>query len=177
MPASKISESLGIAVQMEQNGQRFYREAAERMTHPFGRQMFQSLTHDEERHERIFREMAEQEGLRPAEMDEIDREGPAKRISTIFSRIAKEIKEQLEPSDDDIAVLDKALELEEQAFSFYNETAQKTTDETEQAILRKIANEENEHYKILNDTRLYLTNPEEWHIKEEKPLIDGGAPA
>lgn len=38
----------------------------------------------------------------------------------------------------------------------------------------KIALEENEHSRILDDTLLYLTDPAQWQIKEEKPLIDGG---
>jgi len=34
--------------------------------------------------------------------------------------------------------------------------------------------EQNEHFRLLEDTLLYLTDPVEWNFKEEKPLIDGG---
>jgi len=171
---SEVSEALGIAIRMEQDGQKSYAEAAVRTRHPFGKEMFQSLAADERRHEQVFREMADREGVRPAAMDEIDRHGPIKRISAIFRSMAEEIERSVRPTDDDTKVLVKAMELERRAFEFYTETAALAAEPTERDILRKIANEENEHYRLLDDTLLYLTSPEEWHLKEERPLIDGG---
>ncbi len=168
---SKISDALGIAVQMEQEGQRFYAEAAEKMTHPFGRRMFLSLAKDEQRHERVFRQMAREEGVRPGEMDEINQEGPIKRIRAIFREAAKDA---ISPGADDVEAIKAAMKLEEAAYQFYSETAESSDNATERSVLEKIALEENEHFRILDDTLLYLTDPAEWNIKEEKPLIDGG---
>jgi len=171
---SSVSEALGIAIRMEQEGQKFYADAAARMEHPFGRRMFESLVSDEKRHERVFREMAEKRGVRPASASEIDPRGPAVRVSAIFRSMADKLSATVRPSDDDIVVLRQAMELERAAFEFYSDTSRLTANSVEKEILRDIAGEENEHYRILDDTLLYLTNPTEWHLKEEHPLIDGG---
>ena len=73
-----------------------------------------------------------------------------------------------------VEVIKTAMQLEKKAYDAYMEWAGVTDNPTEEDILKKIALEENEHWRILDDTLLYLTNPAEWNIKEEKPLIDGG---
>ena len=72
------------------------------------------------------------------------------------------------------AANDFALEVEKKSYDHYSAGAETTDDERVKKILLRIADEENEHYAILADTRLYLTNPTEWNLKEERPLIDGG---
>ena len=63
--------------------------------------------------------------------------------------------------------------MEEKAYFYYTGAAKTMADAQEKKILLKIAEEENEHFRILNDTRLYLTYPEMWNIIQEKPVIDG----
>ena len=190
----KTSEALGIAVQMEQEGRKYYLETAAKMTNSFAGRMFLSLAEDERRHEQIFRQMALEEGIRPGELDEIDPEGPIKRIRVIFREVARDAAV---PVADDIEALKVAMKMEEEAFRFYSQTAGElllsaphcvasaeqcrsglrrvaTGSPTEREILEKIALEENEHFRILDDTLLYLTDPVKWNLKEEKPLIDGG---
>ena len=136
--------------------------------------MFESLAADERRHVEIFQALAAREGVRPAAAEELDREGPLKRMSAIFRDAAANIKEVLTADSDDIKAIDVAKGMEEKAFAFYAEAARGCASPVEKRILLKIAAEENEHYRILDDTRLYLTYPEMWFIKEEKPVIDGG---
>ncbi len=64
--------------------------------------------------------------------------------------------------------------MEEHSYRYYVKAAKALRDAKEKEILRKIAEEENAHFRILSDTRLYLTYPEMWHIIQEKPVIDGG---
>ena len=172
--AGKRSEALGIAIKMEKEGQSFYLKAMNLTDDPFVKSMFHSLAEDEMRHAEIFRSMADEVGVKPAALEAIDKEGPTKRISAVFREAARKVREDLKPDDDQIKILDIALGMEQKAYDFYHETAQLCDDPKEKEILGKIANEENEHYRILDDTKLYLTNQAEWNIKEEKPLIDGG---
>lgn len=170
----KRSEALGIAVRMERQGMELYRKASERTVHPFAKKMFLSLVEDEKRHEEIFQRMAEAAGVRPSAVDEMDKEGPLERISAIFRETALQLNEELRPDDDDIKVMDIAKDLERKAYDFYTAAAKQMSDALEKTAFERIAAEENEHWRILDDTKLYLTNPAEWHIKEERPLIDGG---
>ena len=152
----------------------FYRKASEKAAHPFAKKMFLSLVEDEKRHERIFQEMAKKAGVRPSTLDEMDKEGPIKRISAIFRETAARLKEEVKPEDDDLKVIRIACDMERKAFDFYTASAAQMDDPVEKSAFEKIAAQENDHWRILDDTLLYLTNPAEWHIKEEKPLIDGG---
>ena len=170
----KISEAAGVAVEMERKGIAFYQAAAQKMSDPFARRMFLSIAEDEKRHERMFREMAAKAGVRPADVEEMNSGSPLQRIRTIFRELGRQVSEDLRPDDDQIQALDVAIGMEEASYKFYSETAETCADPKEKELLLLIANEENEHYRIFDDTRLYLTNQAEWNIKEEKPLIDGG---
>lgn len=170
----KRSDALGVAVRMEQEGIEFYTTAGRECRDPLGKRMFLSLVKDEERHLEIFREMAAQKGVRPGRADEMDESSPAKRVRPIFKGAAKKLKKALKAGDGDLQAIDVALGMEEKAYFYYTEAAKATGDAGERNILLKIAEEENEHFRILNDTRLYLTYPQMWHIIQEKPVIDGG---
>ena len=171
---SKNSEALGIAVNMEEEGIAFYKKTAERMTDPFAKKMFLSIAEDERRHKRIFEQMAQAEGVTPADVGQAETDGPIARIQAIFKELGRKVKEDLDPEDSQIDALNIAIDMEKKAYDFYNSAAQDCPDAGEQEILRKIAKEENEHWRIFDDTKLYLTDQAEWNIKEEQPVIDGG---
>ncbi len=170
---AKRSDSLGIAIRMEEEGIRFYSKAAEQAEHPLAKKMFASLVKDEERHRAIFQEMAEQEGVRPSRADELEESSPAKRIQSIFKGATAKARKSFQSTDEVVQAIDFALGMEQKAYFFYAGAAKAMADAQEKEILLKIAEEENEHFRILNDTRLYLTYPEMWHIIQEKPVIDG----
>jgi rubrerythrin len=170
---AKRSDALGIAIRMEEEGIRFYSKAAERAKNDLVKKMFASLVKDEERHRAIFQEMAAQEGVRPSRADELDESSPAKRIKSIFRGAAAKVKKSLGSTEDVVKVIDIALGMEEKAYFSYAAVAKTMADPQEKQILLKIAEEENEHFRILNDTRLYLTYPQMWNIIQEKPVIDG----
>ena len=171
---AKVSEAVGMAVEMEKKGAAFYTDVAAKMSSPFAKSRFLSIAQDEKRHERIFREMAAKAGVTPADLDQMDQEGPIARIQGIFRELGRQVSEELNADDDQVKALDIAIDMEKDAYKFYSETAEACADPQEKKMLLKIANEENDHYRIFDDTRLYLTNQEEWNIKEEKPVIDGG---
>lgn len=174
MKSTRKSEALGAAIRLELEGIDFYAKCAERSRSELARRMFRSLGGDEKRHAEIFRAMAEEEGVTPAGVDEMRRESPFQRMAAIFREAGKDLKKGLDPNDDDIKAIEIAKQMETKSFNFYAETARATGDADEKRILLRIAAEENEHYRILDDTKLYLTYPEMWFIKDEKPLIDGG---
>lgn len=169
---TKRSGALGVAIQMEKEGIAFYTKAADQTKNPLGRKMFLSLVGDEQRHVRIFEELAAQEGVIPSAAEELDDNNPMKRAGSFFKAASK--KTGKTASDDDIKAIDFALGMEKDAYFFYLNAAKAVSDPAEKEILQKIAEEENQHFRILNDTRLYLSYPEMWHIIQEKPLIDGG---
>ena len=167
--SAKRSDALGVAIHMEQEGIKFYAKAGEQAANPRGKRMFLSLVKDEERHLAIFQDMAAHEGVRPSRADELEDSSPAKRIKSIFKGAAAKVKKSLRSTDEMIKAIDLALGMEEKAYFSYAEAAKTMGDPQEKQILLKIADEENEHFRILDDTRLYLTYPQMWQIIQEKP--------
>ena len=173
MSDDRIARVFRAGLAMEEEGIRTYEAAATRSPHPFARKMFQSLAKDERRHAEWFRHMAEERGVDPAEVGRVDPDGFGKTVRAVFGELRAQIDGM--PADaDDIRAIDVALGLEEQSYKMYHDAAETASGPDAKALLDLIAREENNHYAILDDAKLYLTDPEKWNIKEENPLIDGG---
>ena len=172
MGAMNITEAINAGIKVEQEGRAVYEDAAKKTSHRFARAMFESLAGDEQRHEEWFRKLADDMGVAGALTAGLAPDAIVTRIRTLFSEMRSEIDANA-PSADDIAVLDVALGLEEKSYEMYSQAAKTAEDPAVREVLEFIAAEENNHYRILDDLRLYLTDPEKWNIKEENPLIDG----
>jgi len=173
MAQDRIAEIIRAGVEMEREGQRIYRDAAAKSKHPFAGKMFESLAKDEERHEQWFLTLSAKRGISPAPLAKLDPDGFLKQIRAVFKGLRKQI-DGLKPAADDIQVIDLALGLEEKSYRLYLEASEAATSPDERAVLAFVAREENNHWRILDDAKLYLTDPVKWNIKEESPLIDGG---
>jgi rubrerythrin len=171
---SKRSEALGVAVKMEQEGSRFYRQAAKTAKDPLAKKMFLSLAKDEDRHERIFKEMAEKAGVVPIEAKDMKGIALLNRMEELFRGAARKAKGAAKAGESQVKAIDIALGMEEQSYVYYTNAAKQLRDPKEKEILRKIAEEENDHFRLLNDTRLYLVYPQMWYFTQEMPLLDGG---
>lgn len=65
------------------------------------------------------------------------------------------------------------MEFEEKGHRFYQEGARKTSDEDRKKLFEKLAFEEGEHYRILENTHRYLQDNQEWTLWEEGGLLTG----
>lgn len=173
MSEDRMADTIRTGIAMEAEGLRAYQEAATRTSHPFAKEMFLSLASDEKRHQEWFEALAAKRGIAPAPLDHLDPDGFLKSIREVFGKLRGQLG-AVAVDADDIKAIDAALGLEEESYKLYAEAAKAAADPDEKALLEFVAHEENNHYRILDDTKLYLTDPEKWNIKEENPLIDGG---
>lgn len=173
MSDPKLAEVIRVGIKMENEGRETYEQAASRSTNPFAKQMFASLASDEQRHADWFRRLGEDAGVASELL-----QGPAPEeflqgVSSVFKQFRQQIEGK--PADaDDIKSIETALGLEEMSYKAYAEAAAEADDPDVKKLLGRVATEENNHYRILDDAKLYLTDPEKWNIQQEKPLIDGG---
>jgi rubrerythrin len=156
------------AIQLEQDGQRYYSEAAEGTSNPLGKQMFQSLAADENRHEQIIRRMADKMAV------ELPEDLPKRRLVTLFSTLGDELKQDLTADADDSQVIAKAIEMEKASEALYREQASETDSQDEEAIWERLALEESQHTDILRNTQTYLDDTGHWFLWDEGSLLDGG---
>ena len=176
---------LGIlrrAMQIERDGYKFYREAAERAVGERGKSVFLGLADDEETHLRLllieYQAVESGQGwidptqalkmdldLDPADPDLPGEEYP--EPSPIFTPTRY-------PSlEDDVAALEFAMETEQLSYDLYKGAAAEQTDSAAKQAYELLAKEENHHYEILQSSRDYLVDNQTWWDSEELPFFTG----
>ncbi len=144
-------QALRQAIRLEQDGYKFYTEAAERTADPRGKEIFLSLADDEKLHLRIVRDQYEArsagEGwvsfsealeLKPVDVDKPlfppEREALEKTIG-------------VEASDADALLF--AMQKENESYELYRKAATETDDLTGKDMYQRLASYERVHFDIL----------------------------
>ena len=176
---------LGIlrrAMQIERDGYKFYREAAERAVGERGKSVFLGLADDEETHLRLllieYQAVESGQGwidptqalkmdldLDPANPDLPGEEYP--EPSPIFTPAREQSLEG------DVAALEFAMETEQLSYALYKGAAAEQTDPAAKQAYELLAKEENHHYEVLQNSRDYLVDNQTWWDSEELPFFTG----
>ena len=167
-----VSRAIKTAIKMETDGMKFYKDAADKTSHPFGKKMFLSLSSDEERHLKVLKEVLFD--LKFSNFEKYFDSSPAKKIKTVFDELKDELKEKIAASSDEKEVLKMGMKMEDESVKFYRSSLQKTADPGAKALLEKLIKEEREHYTILQNTYSFLDDSGEWFLWEERGILDGG---
>ncbi len=176
---------LGIlrrAMQIERDGYKFYREAAERAAGERGKSVFLGLADDEETHLRLLliEHQAVESGqgwIDPTqalkqdfEFDPANPDLPGEEYpepSPIFTPAREQSLEG------DVATLEFAMETEQLSYDLYKGAAAEQTDPAAKQAYELLAKEENHHYEILQSSRDYLVDNQTWWDSEELPFFIG----
>lgn len=142
-----------MAIELELNGEQFYRSLAEDAKSSGLKTIFNMLADDETRHKSVFEKMQSEDH------SELSDTLIIKEANTVFKQLNKddftnEVK-QLE-------VYKRALELEQKSIDYYNELIDLAEDENSKSALRKIIAEEEKHYNLLEFLIEYVAKPDTW---------------
>jgi rubrerythrin len=148
---SVASEALCQAARLEEDGYKFYTEAAKRTADPQGREMFLSLADDEKMHLRMV------EGQYEAVMNEeewISFPGaleckPIDLDKPLFPPEGHGFDEVVDPAASDLDALLFALQIENESYELYRQAAAEVTDPAGQAMYELLATEARTHFDIL----------------------------
>ena len=115
------------------------------------------------------------DGVSPGQAARKFRPGtPATRLRTVFAKHKGKAARRLPATASNVDALQVALEMEKRSFVLYRKEAEKVTVDAERKILYRLAEEENEHYEILSNTIMYLTDSGNWFIYKDHGIMDGG---
>lgn len=146
--------ALELAMKMEQDGETFYLDLAEKASNPGFKEIFNQLAQDERKHFQVFQTMQQQQG-------EFTDTPILKQAGNIFKQMIAEDK--LDDLDTTQLVLyQKAMELERKSQTFYLEKAAETTDGHQKNVFQKIAAEEQKHYFLLHNIYELVLRPQTW---------------
>jgi rubrerythrin len=99
---------------------------------------------------------------------------PKDKIKSVFTEAMAHMDASVPPTADDIDALTFAMGKETESYKMYHEAANDAPDPKVKAVFARMATEENQHYEILEQTRYYLKENENWSIWEEGGPIEGG---
>ena len=174
MPANVTTiDALKVALKIEDDGRRFYRQAARKSENNLTKQLFTNLADQELVHKQIFQKIyhAVVGGEEFPEL--VLPVGEAKKARGIFAEAMKEIGIAIKPSLSEQEAVKIAMEKEIKSRDFYIGHAQEIQNPVEKKFYDNLAGEEQGHYLLLNDYNEYLINPAGYFVMKERHSLDG----
>jgi rubrerythrin len=143
------------AMQMEKDGERFYREIALKAGSIGIRRILTMLADEEVRHYRAIERM--QQG-RSEPMEDTYLLDNAKNV---FVQM-KEEGVEFDADPEQIELYQKAQEIEQRSRQFYEEKAGQAERDDQRLLFEKLAAEEAKHYFLLENLIEFVSRPKQW---------------
>ncbi len=143
-----------LALQMEQEGERFYRELANNAVNNGFKTIFTMLAEDEVEHQRIFKALQASAPL----PDTVATPVP-------FKSIFAEWKKDGALSELDTSQLEQyqqALEIERKSQDLYRQEAEQTVDPGLKQIFSQLAAQEQQHFILIHNIVELMLHPQTW---------------
>ncbi len=144
-----------FAKEKEQYAQDFYRDLASRSQEQGLKKIFNMLADEEEKHFEIIEKMQSET---PDDLAETTVLSDAVEVFEKMREGAKKFKLDLSQ----VALYQKAQEIEKQAQEYYLEKAREVKQTAQRDIFLKLANEEKKHYILLDNIIEFVSRPQQW---------------
>ena len=167
-------KALQTAIQMEIDGKEYYHNVSQSSDNKLGRELFQSLAAEEDMHRQKFEKIYNALRSKKAWPKVDFQPDRGKRLATIFAKGIEEMGSNAKAPASEIDAIQKAMDMENMTYDFYQNQSQKATYDVEIDYYQALAGEERGHYLALLDYREYLSDPAGWFVNQEHPSLDGG---
>jgi rubrerythrin len=162
--------AIEIAIKMETDAIKFYKEASEKMVHPVGKKMFLSIAEDEKRHIEMLRQIFKDINITIKDVS------PIKNVKTIFEEMKQEMMERVEATKNELEAFKIAMEMEKKGIEFYKKAASEAVKEKEKILFERLIFEEQQHYNIFANSYFFMSDTGSWYMWNEHSIVDGGTP-
>jgi rubrerythrin len=153
------------ALQMEKDGEEYYRKLAAEAENEGIRQIFEMLADTEVEHYQTFLKIKNNQPI-PAADDRI-----VSKVQNVFQQMQDDGSWEKVTGDQSEAYR-KARDVEMKSHEFYLEKANELTDPAQKALCQRIAEEEREHYQILDSILEFIDHPSAWMENAEWRHMD-----
>lgn len=159
-----------FAMQMEKDGENYYRDLAAASKIAGLKKIFEMLADEEVKHFEIFQQMKVKKGETQLPKTDI-----LANVKNIFIDMKAEKPHLHIDTTKDTDAFRKARDIEQKSIDFYLEKAEEAEDAAVKDILKRLAREEGKHLKIMENLVEFVSRPEpghwlenaEWHHLEE----------
>lgn len=155
-----------FGMQMEKDGEKFYRELAQKCGDKGLENILNMLADSEVTHYKVLKEMKEKTDPALAQAPTL------KDVKNVFAGMGEGQKD----FSFDMAQVDlykKAQDLEKQSEDFYRDKASEVQNDVQKEIFMKIAVEEKDHWLILDKVIDFVSRPEQWLENAEWNQLGG----
>ncbi|MBM9604961.1 ferritin-like domain-containing protein [Desulfopila inferna] len=148
-----------FAMQMEKDGELYYRELAEKSKSEGLRKIFTMLAEEEIKHFKIVKDLREKTGL-----SEVVDTAILSDVKNIFEEmregnLAFEQGLYVDTTEETNAYR-KARDIEESSKDFYLEKAEESVGQPAELLFKKLAREEDKHFRIMDNIVEFVSRPE-----------------
>ncbi|MFA5112689.1 MAG: ferritin family protein [Candidatus Margulisiibacteriota bacterium] len=173
-----IKPDVKLSIELEEKGYAFYTATAKKTSNPLAASTLASLAERELEHiKRIgefYRSLTGEKPLIDNWLATVEIP-PTKEelLRPIFSRLKTGLNKKFESADDINEAYQIAEGLERDSFTLYDKISQGSDDPTARKFYAALAQEEREHYAILDETLQYLNRPADWFREQERWIVEG----
>ena len=144
-----------FAMQMEKDGEKYYRDSAQKINNAGLKNILCMLADAEVKHYNILQKMKENEKIHMPDTQLLS------NVKNIFIQM-KEEKDTFGVNISQIDLYKKAQDIEKKSKEFYLEKAEEVKDSSRRELFLKIAEEEKKHYSILENIINFVSRPQNW---------------
>lgn len=160
--------AVDIALRMESDAVKFYREASEKTSHPVGKRMFLSIMEDEKRHIEMLNALMKGMDITAEKVD------PMRKIKSVFEELKDQMHAGIKATTDETAALEMAMKMEKEGFEFYKKVVREATDTKSRALFERLIVEEEKHYEVFSNTLSFLSDTGNWFMWDDHSIVEGG---
>jgi len=174
MDSRELLETLNKALEMEEKGYKFYKDAAKKSRNNMTTRTFDFLADNETLHIEAIKNFYNT--LKKGKSPSIKlKDVKDKRIEDldIFSKSISALKEKVKTVDDDKKAYEFAMEFENNGYKYYEDTLKEAKGEELINLLKFLLKEESKHYDLLMNAYTYLTDSHNWFMYEEGSFPQG----
>lgn len=170
---TRCIEILNDAIAFEEEGIRFFSTRAETTTSEMEKAIFLSLAKDEQGHRAHLIELRD-DLIRTHDLSPLgETEDEHRTAREIFETAIEGVQDPYEYQQEDLQILEGAMEVERKGYHMYSKAAAEMTSPDAKKLFEHLAAEEQEHYDLLKNTYEYIKDPAGWHEYEEGGMMDG----
>ena len=144
-----------FAINMEKEGELYYRELAEKTSEEGLQRILNMMADDEVKHRQTFEKMKNKKN------PDVIKTQILKDAKNVFSQMKADTID-LAPDIEQLDLYKKAKEIELKSENFYRHEASLLGNEREKECLLKIAEEEKKHYHLLLNIIEFISRPQQW---------------
>ena len=165
-----MTDAVQIAIKMETDAIKFYKEAAAKTKYSVGKKMFFAISEDEKRHLEMLSRLIKGLDIKKKDVS------PMENIKSIFESMKDEMMQRVEATADELEAFKIAIQMEKGGVEFYKKAVSGAKTEKEKSLFERLVREEQEHYDVFANTYFFLSDSGSWFMWEEHSIVDGGTP-